>query len=240
MSYTNSYRAPPLPTPSYGPTPYDVNFPFPLPAAKLCSARIRLVPFTPSKHAQPFHDGSKDHPDLFRYIPVHLHSLEHILILTEMMRSDPTMLLFAIEDLELDEKPIAGIIGLVHTSSSNLSTEIGPVIVLPTYQRTHVSTHAIGIVLRYCLDLPSQNGLGFRRVQWTANPANEKSVKVAERMGLKREGTLRWTWVLPEGKEGMKRGEEEKKGRDSVLLAICWDDWEEGVEKLVISLMERR
>lgn len=237
MPYINSYKPGSFPDPSYGPSPYDINFPFPLPDAKLCSSRIRLVPFIPSKHAQSFHEGSNT--ELFRYIPIHLDSLDHILIFAELVRQDPTFVLFAIEELDHEEKMIAGVIGLLHTSSLNLSTEIGPVIILPSHQGSHISTHAIGVLLRYCLDLPSQDGLGFRRVQWTANPLNDKSVKVAERMGFKMEGRLRWTWVLPEGKEGMKRGEEEMRGRDSVLLAVCWDDWEGGGRDLVTRLMDR-
>jgi len=96
--------------------------------------------------------------------------------------------------------------------------------------------------MRYCLDLPKDGGLGFRRVQWTASPANVTSIRAAERMGMKVEGTLRWMWVLPEGKEGKKAGEGRGAGagRDSVLLASYWDDWENGGREDVEKIMERK
>jgi hypothetical protein len=56
------------------------------------------------------------------------------------------------------------------------------------------------------------------------------------------EGTIRWSWILPEGKEGKKSREGDPhlgNGRDSVLLAVCWDDWEGGVRERVDQVMQR-
>jgi len=96
--------------------------------------------------------------------------------------------------------------------------------------------------MRFCFDLPSAGGLGLRRLQWTANPVNKASIKVAEKMGFVYEGTMRWTLVLQEGKEGKGSREGDPvggPGRDSVLLAICWDDWEGEVRERVVKLMEK-
>lgn len=250
MAFINSYRSSAPPKPSLltlQESPYDINFALPLPAS-FETPRVKLVPFIPSQHAQPFFDGTKGH-DLFRQTPFSLATLEEFLGIVEWMRGDPTsVLLLIIDKIKADPTgqdlggSIAGIIGLIHSSKINLSTEIGPVVILPSFQRTYVSTNAIGLVMRYCFDLPNAGGLGFRRVQWTANPANQASVKVAEKMGFVYEGTMRWMWVLSEGKEGKKIREGDPMaglGRDSVLLAVCWDDWEERVKERVAKLMEK-
>ncbi|KAJ7696537.1 hypothetical protein B0H17DRAFT_1158636 [Mycena rosella] len=156
--------------------------------------------------------------------------------------TNPEAILFAVIDKTKGEQgALAGVIGLTSVSTLNLSAEIACVVCLPAFQRTFVNSNAVGLVLKYCLDLPADGGLGFRRVQWTANAANAVSVRAAERMGMKREGTLRWTAVLGEGKEGNAAGEGRGQGagRDRAVLAMCWDDWEEGGRELVRQIMER-
>jgi len=211
---------------------------------------VKLVPFIPSLHAQAFFDSTKDHPDLFRRMQFVFPNLEAVLEMVETyMRIDSNAILFTIIDKTKHDPTndglggsLAGIIGLFQSSASNLSTEMGPVVVTPPFQRTHVSSNAIGILMRYCFELPSSGGLGFRRVQWNTNPENPASIKAAKKMGFIHEGTLRWKWVLPEGKEGKKSREGDPcsgLGRDSVLLAICWDDWEGGVREHVDRMIEK-
>lgn len=174
MTFINSYR-PPAPTKQLLSTPQDdVNFAFPLPAA-LETSRVKLIPFIPSKHAQLFFDGMRGH-NLFHKIPFQARNLEEFLWFVEWIRADPSSVLLLIVDkikVDSDDQDLggsmAGIIGLLHSSRQKLSTEIGPAIVLPPFQHTHVSTNAIGLMMHYCLDRPSTGGLGFRRVQWTAN-----------------------------------------------------------------------
>lgn len=55
------------------------------------------------------------------------------------------------------------------------------------------------------LDLPADGGLGLRRCQWRTTTLNKKSEAAALRLGFKEEGVLRAQWVLPEGKEGVRR-----------------------------------
>lgn len=224
--------------------PYDINFPCPLPDT-LESPLVKLVPFIPDKYMQHLFDATnpKDHPDLFEYFAFPFGTVEEIRDFVEWVRSDPEALLLAIIDkttTKIDDSTtggsLAGVIGLIHTSEQNLSTEIGPVIVAPKFQGTHVSSHAIGLLLRYCFELPSSGGLGFRRVQWTSNPANVASIRAAEKMGFVVEGILRWTWVLPIGKMGRRSREGDPMsglGRDSTLLAVCWDDWEARVREQI-------
>lgn len=149
---------------------------------------------------------------------------------------------------------LAGTIGYLNAAPESASVEIGYAIVLPTYQRTFVSTHAIGLVLQYALEVPGDEGqesdlgggggLGLRRVQWQAHANNAASIRAAQRMGLKMEGINRWQRTLDAGKEaGIKAREGDalqRPGRHSAMLAICWDDWQDGGRDHVRKMMGRR
>jgi RimJ/RimL family protein N-acetyltransferase len=163
---------------------------------------------------------------LFRHLPWRFASLEHMLALLEQgFRRDPGCCLFVIIDrttpgpFAIDAErtegegngegggegergarttgALAGTIGIIHGDAPNLRAEIGAVIVLPAFQGTHVARNAIGLLLRYCLDLPGapSPGLGLRRVEWLAHPDNAASAGVATKMGFVEEGLMRWTWV---------------------------------------------
>ncbi|KAJ7227183.1 acyl-CoA N-acyltransferase [Mycena pura] len=225
---------------------YDaqVNFNHPVPTSVLETSRVKLIPFLPHVHGDEFHAKLSAHPELTQFLPCAFTPA----IIQELLR-DPESVLFAVIDKTKGDGDdahgtwgFAGMIGLLHTSSQNLCTEIGPVICFPEFQRTFVTSNAVAILLRYCLNVPAHGGLGFRRVQWTAHPANVASIKTAERMGMKREGVLRWTWVLPLGVEGMQVPPERGQGagRDSVLLAAYWDDWENGGREHVDKIVDRQ
>ncbi|KAJ3912178.1 acyl-CoA N-acyltransferase [Lentinula edodes] len=159
----------------------------------------------------------------------------------------------------------AGICGYVYTNPSDLYTELF-VLAFPRYHHTHVASHMIGLLMRYALDLPSPSGLGLRRVQWSANVHNHGSIGLARKMGFRVEGIRRWARVLDPDKgeggngeggagngeggagngeagagNGIKRRKgdprEECPGRDTVGLAICWDEWEEGGRERVEGIL---
>ncbi|KAH8977601.1 acyl-CoA N-acyltransferase [Lactarius hatsudake] len=254
MAYINSYEKPERSTllPGYfGPDPYDINWAFPLYEETLESERVKLTPFIPSLHAQEYAAQVGVRPELQRWFPFDLSSLD--LLLTEVevrVRRNPSWILFAIID-KARGGAMAGVIGLINASPENLSAEIAWVLVFPAFQRTYVTSNAIGIMLQYAFELPSpgpgvRRGLGFRRVQWTAHSANKPSHAAATRMGLKEEGVLHWTWVLHEGAEGhgipLRTGDplSPRPGRHSVLFALCVDDWENGGREHVQRLIDRK
>jgi RimJ/RimL family protein N-acetyltransferase len=115
-----------------------------------------------------------------------------------------------------------------HSVRKHLSrTLIAFVITLPPFQRTHVTTNAIGLLLMYALDLPPY-GLGLRRVQWQANRLDTKSIGIAQKFGFKLEAILRWDGrVLPASKASVVDGGGEREGdprpgtvgRDTAVLA---------------------
>ncbi len=84
----------------------------------------------------------------------------------------------------------AGMIGYLDTSFVDLATEIWFIVILPQFQRTHVTTNPMGLLMQFALNSRSnaKPGLGFRR---EASSVNEKSIAAAKRMGLLYEGTLR-------------------------------------------------
>jgi len=134
------------------------------------------------------------------------------------------------------------VVGLLRSAPSALSAEMGPVIILPKFQRTHISTHAIGTLLKYVLDMPEEGGIGYRRVYWICDPANAASKGAALRMGFKEEGVMRWYRQVPAAKEcGIEagKGRGDGKGIHGLLLAQCWDDWEDGGRELVERQMSR-
>jgi RimJ/RimL family protein N-acetyltransferase len=249
MSFTNSYKQDSPVEPRYGPDPYDINWMMPLHETTLESDRIKLTPFIPSHHARSYADQVKAHPDIHRYFPFDLTSLDKILLEIEtLVRSHPAYILFAIIDKARDDA-FAGVIGLFGASPTNLSIEIAWIVVFPEFRRTYVTSNAVGLVLNYCLELPSappeRRGLGFRRVQWSAHPENQPSIALAKRMGFKEEGLLRWARVVPQIVEGngipLRDGDPKSPspGRDSGVLSLCADDWENGGRDLVLHMIDR-
>jgi RimJ/RimL family protein N-acetyltransferase len=101
--------------------------------------------------------------------------------------------------------------------------------------------------LQHALNTTEEGGIGLRRVVWQANSLNTASRKAAERMGFIFEGILRWDRVfhdgVPRGKAGNGRtppkGQEKDLGRDTIMLGLCWDDWESGAKEKVQKAMDR-
>ncbi|EJF61892.1 acyl-CoA N-acyltransferase [Dichomitus squalens LYAD-421 SS1] len=261
MAYVNNYTPPP-PAPAvlpeselYGPEPYDINFAYPIHASTLESASLKLVPFVPAVHGAAYWAAvSPALASTFRYYPALLPTLADTLAFVERaVRQNPHATLFAALDKTRADAAhpewagaLAGIAGLFNTAPANLATELGFVVVFPAFRGTHVAKHMVGVLLRYVLELPGARvpGLGFRRVVWSAHPENAASIGLAERMGFRREGLLRWVWVLDDavretGKDAREDAFKGKRGRDSVVLSVCWDDWEGGVRERVREVLDK-
>ncbi|KAH9484923.1 hypothetical protein JR316_0001825 [Psilocybe cubensis] len=255
MAFVNNYRPPTPPKLDLSlnkDKPYSINCNIDLPKV-LETDRVQLVPFIPSLHAESVYETISSNPQIERFLPISWPTLESFLTFIEtFIRQQYDTALFTIIDKtrtpasgpnnHVTNGRIAGLIGWLHASPQNLSVEIGPVIVFPEFQRTFVSANAIGLLLRFFLDLPAQGGQGFRRVVWCASPANEASIAAAEKMQFVKEGVTRWLWILPEGKEGGRPVDGTRgagPGRDSVVLSLCWDDWEAHARDEVTKRMER-
>ncbi|KAF9039307.1 acyl-CoA N-acyltransferase [Panaeolus papilionaceus] len=241
---------------------YDVNFCFPVPE-RLESRRVALVPFIPKLHSKDFYDLACSYPEVFNYLPFGpydtIKNFEQTLV-ENRARKDPGWLLMIVFD---KTKPapsdkdaiypgaLAGCIALINTSAPNLATEVGCIIIFPPFQRTHVTSNTIGLLLNFALNTSDvqEGALGLRRVVWQANALNSASIRAAERMGFQREALLKWDRVLPPGKELIGAGngvalragdpKPDHSGRDTAILSISWEGWEEGGRERVNEIINR-
>ncbi|KAG0695275.1 GNAT family acetyltransferase [Suillus ampliporus] len=235
----------------------DLNFCFPV--QELSNERVKMTPFNPSIHSSPFSAIASAHPELWAHMPAGPFQTAQDFdtdFLQAVVDPDPGMVLFAIIDKTKPSSAadadgeLAGIMSYMNSSSANLCTEIGYIVILPPFQRTHVNSNAVGLLLQYALELPSQGGLGLRRVQWQCSSVNAPSIRAAERLGFTKEGVMKWHRVFHGGKDKGKvhsgrdfpRGShgEQDYGRDTVILSHCWDDWEQGGRETIQTIMDRR
>lgn len=175
-------------------------------------------------------------------------------------------------DTSGDSSSFAGVVNYWIANRRTLSAEIGSVMTTVAYRRTHVTTQAAGLLMAYALTPPgktstllggSEGGLGLRRIQWTAFPFNEPSIKCALRLGFSAEGVLRNWYECPadvakgkgdEGNVDLARGREwpmepcydeggERTERgyaqDSWMGSVTARDWDEGVEDRLAAQMNR-
>ncbi|KAK3386196.1 acetyltransferase [Podospora didyma] len=229
------------------------------PVSPLANERLKLTPFLAERHADSYFAQTAAHPKLYAHMPLGPFESKADFVsqfLDGMIGQKPGWAAFAIIDktrpasAEDDEGELAGMISFINTSDTHLFTEIGGVLIFPKYQRTHVNTNAVGLMLQRALGSPQEGGMGLRRVQWLANSMNAPSIRVAERFGFRHEAVLRWHYVFVDGLKKGKVGNgrplppgspEGSLGRDSVVLSLCWDDWQEGgAREKVEGLMARK
>ena len=143
---------------------------------------------------------------------------------------------------------VAGIMGYLNSEPVNLSTEIGFMFTLPGFQRKRIASTGVGLLLQYALESVEKGGLGLRRVQWQTSAENLASRYLAEGMGFRFEGILRWQRIFSGGKKKGKvgngggyppGGKAEDLGRHTTMLGIGWDDWENGERERVCGLLDR-
>jgi len=228
---------------------FKVDFCFPV--KDLENELLRLTPFDPSVYGASFLEASKDHPELFDYLPSGPYNSVADLEekwLDVRFTHERGAVLFAVLDKKSQPEQLAGTISLINSSAEALCAEVGFLITLPKYQRTYVTTNSVGLLLQRCLEVPEKGGLGLRRVQWQTSERNNKSFAKAEKLGFKFEGIQRWHRVLPSDKRiagngiALREGDPKRTepGRNSALLAMCWDDWEDGAREKIALMMKPR
>ena len=249
----------------------SAEVPFCFPIKRLENSRLSLVPFDFSSHAEPYVQGCKDHPELFAHVPYGPFSTVTDFAAFYMARIDgsdaETLFAILVKPHTVEEQEsFAGIIGLQNANPTNGTTEIGfvciphghlqglcalivglEITILPAFQRTFVTSNAVGLLLLYALDLPPA-GLGLRRCQWQSHAANEPSRRVAARMRFTFEGVQRFQRVVPMNKVGNGfdtshlpnvGGRKLGPSRDSAVFAHYCDEWPEKREK-VLAVMDTR
>ncbi|KAJ5622481.1 Acyl-CoA N-acyltransferase [Penicillium herquei] len=233
---------------------------FYFPTREISNDRIKLVPFNPAHHGQSFHQHST--AQLFANMSMGpwktVQDLEsafydghdrHILSF-----DNPESFAFAIIDktrpLSSDDSDgeLAGTISYINTSVANLSAELGFVVVLPPYQRSHVAVNAAGLMLQNAFDSRDNGGLGLYRVHWKASTSNPASSRLAEKLGFERVGVTKWHMRFPKGATKGKVGngralppgsDPDDIWRDTIELSISWEDWQNGARDKTQTAMTR-
>ncbi|RIP33573.1 N-acetyltransferase [Staphylococcus gallinarum] len=91
---------------------------------------------------------------------------------------------FAIIDHNTNEA--LGIFALLRINPKNASIEVGHVHFSNKMKRTRIATEAHFLLAEYIFET-----LGYRRYEWKCDSLNQPSIKAAQRLGFKYEGTFR-------------------------------------------------
>lgn len=239
------------------PEPSVFHFPIDTPIA---NDRVKLVPFDLDLHGAAFIAQSADHPELWAnmsFIPfTTVNELKESFTRpdTILSLSNPAHTTFAIIDKTRERSPedpegeLAGMVAYIYTSKVHLSSEIGAIVVLPQYQRSHVTSNTVGLMLQYAFAPAEDGGMGLQRVQWHCSTANAASAKVAERMGFEKVGRIPYHMKFPLGKRHGKLGNgkplppgshPDDVWRDTFYYSLSWDVWEDEARDKVEKAMSR-
>lgn len=85
---------------------------------------------------------------------------------------------------------LAGLIGLRNADAENQFAVVGYLATFPPSRRTYVTTHAVGLLLMWCLD-----DLGLEIMMWYTDEKNEQAIRAARRAGFAELGP-EWRGVL--------------------------------------------
>ncbi|KAJ4002742.1 hypothetical protein NW752_009394 [Fusarium irregulare] len=229
----------------------------------ISNAYVKLVPLDLEYHLPTFFRLSQLCPELYAHTPWgpwnSVAELRAEFLDTEpthdLSFTNPESFAFAIIDKTRrasDADPdgeVAGTISFTHISLTDLSTEIGFVIILPPYQRSHVASNAIGLALEYALEMPENGGLGLRRIHWKTSTENTASRRLAERLRFDMVGTTPWHMRYVQGKRRSKIGngkeippgsDPEDLWRDTVNYSLAWDRWEGFARERTAQMMIKR
>lgn len=241
--------------------------PFHLPlSTPIANEVVKLIPFDLDLHTAPFIAQSHDRPELWSNMPVGpfktITSFRNFVTGTAdsgglaeespapiISFADPAHFLLAVIDTtrpaspEDEEGELAGIIGYVGASKEMRSVEVGALVILPAYQRSHVATNAVGLMLGHAFE-----EMGVVRAEWTCSAANGASVRLAGRMGFVEVGTVEYHYRYKLGRRSGKVGngkamppgcDPDDLWRDSKLFSMTWEQWGLARER-VEEAMKRR
>src|SRR3954454_16876916 len=172
--------------------------------------RVRLEALDPARHGPDLfrlgHDGRAAAGQSWAYLPYgpFASASEHRSWLeSQAASSDP--LFFAIVN---GEDRAVGVATLMSIVPAHGSIEIGHIWLSPGLQRTPAATEALVLVLRYAMD-----ELGYRRMEWKCNAANEGSRRAGARLGFRFEGVF-YNHQIFKG-----------RNRDTAWFSILDEEW---------------
>ena len=204
---------------------------FVLPVIPLHSDRIDLIPLNRARDVPLLWEGVKDTPEVYLWMrDGPFDNAQHMHHTFSGQIDSPGRMRYAIyitvpPDVTSPKaaKVLAGWIAINSVNIEEMTAGIG-ILVLKPFHRTHVATHACGLVLHRLLDPPDKGGYGFKRVGWWANERNISSQKAALRLGFTVAGASQGHIPPKEGVHTrgdnwmayLSVGQWENKGRDHV------------------------
>ena len=174
----------------------------------LSGTRASLEPLQMS-HAPDLWRAAQDR-QIWTYYPRRVESLDDMeSFIAETLDAQKlgVQLPFAIRDLELNQW--VGSTRLMDFSAENRGVEIGGAWLSSAVWRTRINTECKFLLLRHGFET-----LDLLRVFLKTDARNERSQRAIERLGAKREGTLRSHMILPDGFV-----------RDSVYYSVLRAEW---------------
>lgn len=168
---------------------------------------VRLEPIDPDRHAAALYEASKDHPEIWAYMPYGPFESAKALAAwqtSSCLGDDP--LFFAVCEAE-SGRPL-GMVSFLRIVPAMGVIEIGHIWFAATLQRTPLATEAIFLLMRRTFD-----EMRYRRLEWKCNDLNDKSKAAALRFGFAFEGVFRQHMIL------------KGRNRDSAWFALLDKDW---------------
>lgn len=171
--------------------------------------RVRLEPIDPTRHATQLFaaiDGESD-PTLWDYLPYGPFADEDAFrawLQPLAASSDP--LHFAIVDQAAGEA--VGMCAYLRMDPDFGVIEVGHIWFSPALQRTASATEAI-----FLLQEKALGELGYRRLEWKCDNANERSKRAAKRFGFTFEGVFRQHRIV------------KGKNRDTAWFSLLDSEW---------------
>jgi RimJ/RimL family protein N-acetyltransferase len=167
--------------------PVDLALPRPRPErVSLAGERVRVEPLDPARHGPELfrsgHDGSEPAEASWAYLPYGpFESEEEHRAWLEAQAASEDPLFFTI----VCDGRAAGVATLMSIVPAHGVIEIGHIWLSPGLQRTPAATEALVLLMRHAMD-----DLGYRRLEWKCNAANEASRRAAVRLGFRFEGVF--------------------------------------------------
>ena len=190
----------------------DISLPRPRPERlSLEGDRVRVEPLDPEPHAADLfrlgHDGSAAAEQSWAYLPYGPFASEHehrSWLETQAASEDP---LFYVA-VDLRDGCAVGVATLLSIVPAHGSIELGHIWLSPRLQRTAAATEALVLLLRYAVDT-----LGYRRMEWKCDAANQPSRRAAARLGFRFEGIF-YNHMVVKG-----------RNRDTAWFSILEEEW---------------
>lgn len=182
-------------------------------ASALTGRNVELHILDPEAHAVSLFERFRDAPDsLWTYMPFGpFASVEALRSVVLDIRARPDWLPYAI----LVDGEVLGFLSYLRIDPGAGAIEIGSIVFAPPLQRTAAATEALYLVIQNTFDL------GYRRCEWKCDAFNAPSMRAAERLGFRYEGTFR------------NATHYKGRSRDTAWFAITDGDWPELDQRFV-------